>query len=405
MKTAVKFLPLLFLYVSIVLMFSINDFQGDEASYAWYAQNLSHGYYCDANNVELWTPPGYPIALLPFAIFGAPWLAARLLNAIFLFGVVMYFYHALLFYMKNKKALCFSYLLGLYLPMVRHVHLLLPESLAFFLISGFLFYFCKLYNDVKNKRISFIFASGYLACLALTKALFGYVILIIIPLLLFLYGWKRRAVLKKALMVFLIAFLFCMPYLFYTYSLTGRVLYWKNRGSMSLYWLSSPYHNELGNWYHETYLEKIPSLAENHQDFFDKISDLNYIQKDDKLLRQAIKNIKGHPVKFIKNWTANIGRMLFSYPFSYTPQKLSTFFYIIPNMFIIVLSFLCIYPSYVRRRTMPCEISVLFLFAFIAFIRNSLFSAYSRHFSILVPIVALWMFFTITNILKIEIRR
>ncbi|MFC1620963.1 ArnT family glycosyltransferase [Candidatus Omnitrophota bacterium] len=398
MKNSIKFLPLLILYIFIVLMASSDSFQYDEGRYVLFTQNLSQGFYSDSSDMNLWNGPGYPIVLLPFALLKLPWLAAKLLNAIFLFGAVVYFYRALCFYIAKRPALCFSYLLGLYLPFLRYVHVLLTEVFAIFLISGFLFHFCRIYNDDgKNKWISIIAAAFYLGYLALTKVFFGYVILAMIAAALFLYVLKRSAKLKKTLLVCLFALIFCSPYLYYTQSLTGRVFYWANSGGSSLYWMSTPYDNELGDWHDYTRVANDPRLAKNHLDFLNNIAHLNYVEMDDAFKKKAIYNIKHYPVKFFKNWIANIGRMLFSYPFSYTPQKLSTFFYLIPNMFIVVLSFLCAYQGWRKRSQIPYEIGALLLFALITFGGSSLLSAYARQFAVIVPILALWMSFIMTR--------
>ena len=52
-------------------------------------------------------------------------------------------------------------------------------------------------------------------------------------------------------------------------------------------------------------------------------------------MRQGIENIKTHPKKFMRNVAANISRMCFSFPYSYTPQKLTTLFYVLPNAFLL----------------------------------------------------------------------
>lgn len=404
MKDIIKIFPLFGIYIFIVLVASTNTFQGDESRYVLFANNLSQGFYSSSDNITLTNGPGYPIVLLPFVIFKLPWIMAKLLNALFLFWGMIYFYNALRFYMSERFALYFTYALGVYPPMLVQIHLLLTESFVFFLICGFLFHFCKLYNSSrKNRWIQLIITSCYLGSFILTKIYYAYIFLGILLLIVLLYFLKRRDSLKNSLLVYLFAFIICLPYLFYTHSLTGKYFYLGNAGGQSLYWMSTPYNNEFGDWHGEP-LDKNPDLLKNHEDFFKKISTLGTIQKDEVLKKEGIRNIKNHPGKFFRNWLANIGRMLFSYPFSYTYQKLTTFFYIIPNMFIIVISFLLVYPSYKGRRLIPDEIWLLLMFVFIMFVGSSLVSAYSRQFSILVPIVVFCIFFTITRILKIEIR-
>jgi hypothetical protein len=249
-----------------------------------------------------------------------------------------------------------------------------------------------------------LIASGFLGYLAITKIFFGYVILAGLLYSLLFYLWKKWNTFKITLMVYSFSLLFCLPYLFYTYSLTGKVFYWATSGGSSLYWMSTPYENELGDWHNPKTFGNNQGIAKKHGDFFDKISNLNMVQYDEELKKQAIFNITHYPKKYFKNWIANVGRLLFSYPFSYTPQKISTYFFFIPNMFIVVFFLLCIFPSFVRRKLIPYEIWALLLFGSIAFIGSSFLSAYARQFYILVPIFGLYISFILTRVLKIEIR-
>lgn len=59
---------------------------------------------------------------------------------------------------------------------------------------------------------------------------------------------------------------------------------------------------------------------------------------------QAISNIRHHPLKYMANWLAKMGRLLFSYPYSFTAQKLSTYFYV-PNVFLAFLFVLSMMPA------------------------------------------------------------
>lgn len=403
-----KFLPLLLIYILVVLIFSSPTLEGDQARYVMFADNLSHGFYSSPaqRGIHLWNGPGYPIILVPFVVLKLPWLSAKLLNALFLFGTVLYFYRTLRLYIQEHHAVFFSYLLGIYPPIMRDVYLLLTEPLTFFLISCFSYYFCKLYKDNRDKWTSLLPPIILLGYLALTKIIFGYVILAELLLFLFMYLWKRRSIFKKTLLICLFALIFCSPYLFYTYSLTGKIFYWGSSGGIALYWLSTPYQDELGDLIQEKgELYEIQQAKKNHGDFYKKIAKLDNIQRDDEFKKQAIYNIKHYPFKFFKNWIANIGRLLFNYPYSYYPQHLGTFFYIIPNMFIVVLSILCIYPTYIGRKLIPHEIYALLLFGVIAFVGNSLLSAIVRYFYVLVPFFALWIFFTLGRILRIEINK
>lgn len=405
MNERLKLLPLLLLYILFVLLASENELSLDEPRYVMFANNLSHGYFSPRNSINLWNGPGYPIVLLPFVLLEASWLSARLLNALLLFGAVLYFDGTLRLYMPERHALRFAYLFGIYPPLFAHLHHLLTEPISLFLICGFVFHFCKLSQSKTGSWLHLILAGFFLGYLALTKVIFGYVILVSLMVTVLLYVWKSTESTKRTVWAFSVALIFCLPYLVYTYSLTGRFFYWANSGGMSLYWMSTPYEAELGDWLSWNDIEEDPSLTTNHKVFFEEVLGLPSIQRDDAFKRQAIRNISENPKKFVFNWVANVGRLLFNYPYSYTPQKLSTFAYLIPNLFIVSLLVLSIYPAYLGRRLIPYEIYFLMGFGIIAFWGSSLLSAYVRHSLPLVPVFYLWISFITTRVLRIEVRQ
>ena len=107
------------------------------------------------------------------------------------------------------------------------------ECIAIFLVCGFMFHLCALFQENRRFRLHFLAASMYLAYLALTKIFFGYVIAAILA---FLLVWRmcrpRAYAVRTALGVFLLALLWCTPYLFYMYSATGKIFYWGTSGGM-----------------------------------------------------------------------------------------------------------------------------------------------------------------------------
>lgn len=395
-----KFLPLLLLYLFLVLTFSSNTYVGDEAGYINIATDIVHGSYLSDGN--LWWGPGYPITLTPFVLFKLPLLTAKLLNPFFLFGAVIYFYKTLNLYLEKNYAVIFTYCFGLYPPFMREIYLLMTESLVFLLVCGFMFHFCKSHQESGKNRRYQILASLYLGYLALTKIFYGYVILAGILLFLMLFIFQKRDWYRKTTFIYFLALAVCIPYLLITYSRTGKIFYWGTSGGLSLYWMSTPYNNEMGDWFSGTSAIQRPELSP-HRDFFEYISNLSEVEKDDALKQQALENISQYPLKYISNWVANIGRLWFSYPFSYTPQKLSTFYYLLPNMFIFVLFVLSIYPAIVKYRLFPVELIALLLFDLIAFGGTSLLSAYDRQFRPLVPVILLWLSFIYVRVVKIQI--
>jgi hypothetical protein len=414
-RPLIALLPLLVAYAGIILIAARNrNILGlDEEGYVSFAVNLTRGYYSPPDAIDLWWGPGYPLVLVPFVLLSLPWLAAKLLNALFLFGAVWYFYRSLTMYLSEGRALFFALLLGIYPPQTREIYQMMTEPFVTFLIAAFSFHFCQMHQSHRVSKRQLILASGLVAYLAITKVIFGYVIAAVIIALSAHYLWKREHATARSLAVFVLALAMCVPYLSYTYSLTGKPFYWGTSGGMSLYWMSSPYSGDLGDWNYwdgvrerwDGTKEKVPQIEKNHRDFFESIRGLDQVERDDRFKAQAIYNITHYPKKFMANWAANIGRLLFSYPFSYTEQKVTTYFYLLPNMFVVVLAVLCVYPSYRGRRLIPYEVACLLLVASFALVANSLVSAYERHFHVLVPIVGLWIALTLGRIVRIEIRQ
>lgn len=405
MSNQLKLLPLLLIYGIIVFAFQKNELWGDEPRFLMYANNLSEGSYLPDYTVYLWNGPGYPLVLAPFMLFKLPWLVPKLMNAVFLFLSVLLFYRTLKIYLTERHAILFVCLFGIYLPFLSYIHLLMSEVFTIFLMSGFIFYFCKLHQADKSKWSLLFLSSGFLGYLALTKIFFGYVLLAGLLLFMMLYILQRRMAFRKTLLVYLVALLFCLPYLMYTYSLTGKVFYWGQSGGMSLYWMSSPYEKDLGDWYNLKEVMQNPELSKNHMDFFNELKGLSFTEQDERFKERALKNIVNNPLKFLKNWIANVGRLLFNYPYSYTTQKLSTYFYMLPNMFLVVFFILSIHPAYKGRILIPHEIYALLFFGIISFLGSSLLSAYNRMFTPLVPLFFLWILYTLVQVQKTEVEK
>lgn len=408
MKRIKIFFPLLLVYMIVIILFSSNELSSDEPKFLEYARNLSNGFYTPKTDIDLVKPPGYPFFLLPFIVLNLPLIIPKLFNAVFLFLAVFYFDKTLRLYIDRKNATIFSYLLGLYLPFFPYIPLLITESLSLFLLCVFIYTFCNMNGKMKLSWHQLLIPAIFLFLLAMTRLIFGYVILAGILIFFFFRFLSRSNFAMRALVVFILAAVLCVPYLVYTYTLTGKVLYWGSNGGDMLYWMSSPYPNEYGDWHMEKEVldqEGNPELYKNHGELFKNIAHLSIVEKDKILKRKAIENITKYPTKYLQNWLANLGRLVFNYPYSYLPQTLLKYIYIIPNAFLLVIGILCLYPSWIGRRHIPPTIKYLLVFASVYFMGNSLVSAYPNYFIIIVPIFLLWIAFVNNRVIKIHILR
>ena len=396
-----KLAPFLFLYIFICIVFAKDDILSDSGRYLWFANNLLHGFYSPPNpEINLWNGPGYPLFLSAFLFFKVPLAGLRLLNAFLLYFSLIFTYKTISIYCSKKTALLFTLLLGLYFPIYEVLRQILTESLAWFLISLICFLFVKNFHQ-KNISWKLIFLTGFsIAYLAMTKVIFGYVIIFMLLISTFYFLLpKFRSSAKKSIIIFLVSFVFCLPWLFYTYSLTKRPFYWTNSGSMALYTMSTPYAGETGQWYGQDLLLKNP----NHAVFIDSIYKLAPLQRDDAYRKAAIANISNHTFKYLTNIISNIGRLLF-FPSDYAPKTILSYYPFIPNMFVIVFIVISMAVAAVYYKRIPQELVFLFFFVFIYLLGSTFVSAYRRMFHITMPFWFFFISYVFSKIISIKIK-
>lgn len=396
-----KFIPFLLLYAAIAILFPKEITVGDQTRYLWFANNLLNGFYSPPYPaIDIWNGPGYPLFLAPFIFLKCSYVFLRLLNAILLYFSLIITYKTFRFYSSSKSSLFFTVLLGLYFPIYEVLRQVLTESLTWFLISLICFLFVK---NFSQKIISWkftILAALAISYLAMTKVIFGYVIVFMLFTSLFLYLIpKFRFSATRSIFIFLFSFFLCLPWLIYTYNLTNKTFYWANSGNMSLYTMSTPYSGETGQWYLEKDLLKKP----NHKVFIDSILSLTPLQRDVAYKKQAIKNISTYPKKYIMNLISNLGRLLF-FPSDYAPDTILSYYPFVPNIFIVVFIFCSIIIGLINYKLIPKELIFLFLFFAIYLVGSTALSAYRRMFHVTMPFLFLFIGYTFTNIISIKIK-
>ena len=383
---------------------------GDEWRYTLYARNLLDGHYSPPGVVFIWNGPGYPLFLAPLEALGLPWSIGRYLNAVLLVGAVAYFRNTVRLFAGARWAALAGLLLGLFPPLLWHLHLLYSETLTAFLITGFAYHYLQAVWRAGNRHL--VVAGVFLGALALTKIVFGTALLVWGALALGGFAITRSRALGRTAVVAALAFALCTPYLAYTYQLTGRTLYWGSAMGMSLYFMSSPHPGELGDWYHQGHVRKVSALRRNHMAVLERIGrfaevpkdspigELHYLCTDeaDAAFRQiALDNIRAHPGKYFKNWLANLSRMFFDTPFSYEnvwPHR--------PDVFavngLVLLLFLWSLVAAIRdRRRLDAGMLMVLLLGLIALGGNSLISTVGRYSAPVMPLLGLWTFFVLVG--------
>lgn len=403
------FSPFLLLYSIIVIVLNKNELIIDEPSYLGYVSNLLKGYYSPPPpDIDLWHAPGYPILITPFIALGVPLLVIRLLNAVFLYLAVVLFYKLMRELVSPKLALYAAILVGCYWLAWKGLPLIMTETFVFFLITEIAWYAYKSFGEEKlvtRRTYMLAFLLGYLA---LTRFLFGYVLLGALLFCGLLWIWKRKNEYKKSVIVFAFALIVTLPWLIYTFSLTGKVFYWGNAGGTTIYWISNPNEGEWGEWFN-TQLEpnesidgNVPGAHEkleaNHRQIINEIIQHKGVARDEAYKQKGFENIRNHPGKYAKNVVANVGRLLFNYPQSYRKQGIGTYLNMVPNTFLVVAMVLLFIPSVRMCKQIPFFIKLLLLFAVIYFGASALISGTIRMFYILFPILGVWIFYVYSKV-------
>lgn len=287
---------------------------------------------------------------------------------------------------------------------------IMTESFTFFIISIFTYSVVKTFISNSKKHL---YLSGFLlGYLALTKVVFGYVILImLLGCIILVIIYKNKEIYRRNSLILFIALLTTTPYLFYTHNLTNKLFYWGNSGGMSLYWMSSPFENEYGAWDRESFdanlidLEIANShqlLKLNHQKDMVEIIKYKGVQKDHAYKKIALRNIKNHPIKYFKNIIANISRMFFGFPGNFTYQRPLLkiwYFAILYTLFIY-----CCFLSLINWNSLSFCIRFIFIFISIYLGGTSLLAVGNRQFIIIVPAMMLFIAYVIEKSIIIKIR-
>lgn len=391
-------LPFLLLYSGIVWLTSSPDLMGDEGRYLAFAGNLLRGYYSPQNEFSLWNGPGYPLALAPLLAVGAPRFFLLLANALFHYLSVVFLLKTLRLLVSQKTAIVLTIGWGLYYTAYETLPYVLSDTFATFLTSLAAYFTIKSLNTGNT-----LWKAGLCwGWLLLTKVIFAYVIPVVIVLLFIKIILNRfDATALKTLAIFGIAYLVCLPYLWYTHNLTGRWYYWSDSGGMSLYWMSTPYPEEYGDWNNERFVgyfkdmqlgdAATAALKARHQANFDYIYQFEGPARDDAFKQKAIAHIKAHPGKYALNCLANTCRLFFGFPISYVGLKFHYLIRIIPGAILltIMLLSLALTPKYWRK--MPPSIQLCFVAGMVYLGESILLSAYPRMLSVILPLLLCWI--------------
>jgi hypothetical protein len=421
-KPFLFFLPFLFIYSVVAILFQKDICLGDQMRYVMYAENLLQGYYSPpAPDIDLGNSPGYPLVLVPFIALNLPSWTLLLLNAVLYYLSVIFVFLSVRKLATQKIAIIISVFWAIYPNAYEQLSSVLPEIFSVFLVS--LIVWCTI-NAFEPSRTAFehkvyTATSGVLmGFLILTKPIFGYVIItLLIGSAFFWLVFKNNFGFKKALLLLVVALFIASPYLLYTYQLTGKKFYWSSFGGDNLYWMSTPFPGEYGSWYYfetfrsdyvlsekEVFSEEIQQkYYQNHKEYFSEIEHHKGVELDDALKRLAIQNIKSHPKKFLLNCISNLGRIMFNFPYSYQVQSPKTLVRLPFNGFILVFAFLSLIPTVINWRRLPFSLRFLLFFSLIYLGGSVLGSAETRMFTIIAPVFLIWIGYVISKVVQVNL--
>lgn len=387
LSPALTFVPALVVYAVLAFDPTPEATGGDESRYLASARNILAGEYSTPNMRQLWNGPGYPILLAVMFLLGASAQAIHLANAVLLYLALILTHKALLLYTTNRWALLGTIAFAVYWPVFATIDLILTETFAIFLFAASVCFTCWCHTD---SRLRFtILASVALASLALTKVILGYVLLVQLLVHGLLWLVTRCRIGGRLFAVYAGAMVLCLPYLTYTYSITGRAFYWSTAGGSSLYWMSYPGTETTGEWKSSSTVAANPALRKQHQlnlkgyDFVRMTAD----EKDSTLRSIAFKNAINNPQKYLQNWRTNCLRMFFYFPLTRTQHIFSNCRADFPTAVVICLFAISIFTVCRDWRHVPLEVHSLLLLEGLYLGASSIASAYPRMFYVSIPVV------------------
>lgn len=397
------------LFVLLLLVsFLFPDRQDDEAGYLELARNLVHGHYAtgrpdalldaDPSYPDLWFGPGLPLALAGAVATDVPVGLLRLSGPIFLFAAIVVFFALARRTMSTTAALVAAWLLGLYVPFYTLLPNLHSEPLALLFVVVSLYATARLVDEGRRRWL--VLGSVALAGLALTRVDYGWVLMIVFAVLLVWWAASRSANARRLAAMYALGLALCIPWLAYTTTETGRLLQWGNSGSLSLYWMSSPFVGDLGDWQQADVVFTDPDLAP-HRAFFKTLRGLDLPEQNARLERRALANIGDHPLKYAENMTANVSRMLFDAPYSRTPQRLTAFFFALPNALLLGAVLVALLVAVRVRGAFSPSGTPFAIFAVVAVGLHVFVSAYPRMLMPIVPVIVWFGATAIANHVRI----
>jgi 4-amino-4-deoxy-L-arabinose transferase-like glycosyltransferase len=317
-REAVGVLPLVLLYFAICVIADPGPHPvRDEPALLAVAERLLDGQLVPSGRVldpraYLWHGPGLVVLLAPLVALELPLAVIRLIEPLLLSAAVLLFHRLLRERLAPRPALAWTYALGLYVPFFAVLPEIHKEPVAVLLVVAGMLALTR--GLASGRRMPFVFAGLALGALAMVRLEYGWVAFALLAVAVGAWVRRRRsASARRLVLAAAVAVAACLPWLAYTYHLTGRPMYWGSSSGLSLFWMSPTVPGETGTWQEPAAVEHDPALAQLRP-FFRHVATLHPVASDDALRERALDNIRARPLLYVRNIVANVGRLFFAWP-------------------------------------------------------------------------------------------
>lgn len=326
------FLLVLPVYLTITIGIHSTELIWDEGRYLQGARELAQGSFEPDEKRGFVNGPGYPLLLAPFIKYQAPLLVMRMTNGLLIALASMILFLTVRTKAGTAWAAIAAIGLALHPLLLRIGPYFMSEALTIFTLTTFAWSASHLLQKSPRSWLWIVIGTVSLAWLILTRVIFGYVAMAMLPtclvLLFAIPPWRES--LRNLTAVYFGGLLLCLPYLNHTFEKTGQFPCWSTNSGELLYWITSTHEGETGHWFNPQEVESIPQLNQNHGEFYLSVMELPYLKREAQLKEAAKAHLHANPKGVLYNWLCNISRLAFGFPRSFIAET--------PISFIIVAS-------------------------------------------------------------------
>jgi hypothetical protein len=366
LREALPLTPLVVLYVVICAVAQPGtDPVRDEPDLLAAAARLLDGQLVPSGPVVdprayLWHGPGLLTVLAPLVALDLPLPAIRFVEPVLLGCAALLFHRLLRLRLGSRPALGWTYAFGLYVPFFAVVPQVHKEPLSILLVVAGMLALTRALDS--GRWLPVVGAGLALGGLTMVRLEYGWVTFALLAVAMVYAARRRSASARRLVAVAAVAVVVCVPWLAYTYHLTGHPLYWGSSSGLSLFWMSPTLPGETGQWHEPSEVARDPALAA-YRPLFRRLQGLDPISSDRWLRRRAIANIRARPGQYGRNLVANASRLVSSAPMRPSLPPLSIGTYALFNGSLLAGVGWAATVLWRRRRLVPPETATIALFA------------------------------------------